>query len=188
MQKIAPRFKFLITIRINEIGEDLTLIKINNIDQHVSLSNSMLLGLSFCSQRSDKVDCSIFAWPIFSGIFGIFYQHSLNFDVSIIYLNLMVYIYFELKAIHTRTYSMKIPVICCSKCFDKARTKSQAALLLVSKSEPSISLRIYSSALSSKSSSSVSVTSNKNDYLLHLVCKKTTSSIVQRHKTKRTKH
>uniref|UniRef100_A0A6B0UGF1 Putative secreted protein n=1 Tax=Ixodes ricinus TaxID=34613 RepID=A0A6B0UGF1_IXORI len=51
-------------------------------------------------------------------------------------------------------YCENVTVIFCSKYLERARTKSQAARRRVSMSEPSMSLRTYSSGLSSKSSSS----------------------------------
>lgn len=48
-------------------------------------------------------------------------------------------------------------MVTCSNSFESALTRSHAALLLVSTSEPSISLRIYSSGLSSNNSSSDSI-------------------------------
>lgn len=54
----------------------------------------------------------------------------------------------------TCKYCPKISNILASKFAESIRTKSQAALLLVSTSDPSISLLIYSSALSANNSSS----------------------------------
>lgn len=56
--------------------------------------------------------------------------------------------------LYTFTYKPNEDIVICSNSFERALTKSHAALLLVSTSEPSISLRIYSSGLSSNNSSS----------------------------------
>lgn len=54
----------------------------------------------------------------------------------------------------TFTYKPNEDIVTCSNSFESALTKSHAALLLVSTSDPSMSLRIYSSGLSSNNSSS----------------------------------
>lgn len=54
----------------------------------------------------------------------------------------------------TFTYKPNEDMVTCSNSLERTLTRSHAALLLVSTSEPSMSLLIYSSGLSSNNSSS----------------------------------